>query len=318
MTSYNKLPKTLERIDPKIISINAKYIYTLMLNRHNLSRKNQWIDADGNVYIYFTLFDVQKAIGVSEKTAIKVLKELENNGLIIRKRQGQGNPARTYLSDPELEHTEINKTVNNTEKDKKCQKDTSETKPKADKCQNNVSEKKQEKEENKEISKVIDTFKRFFGREPDKSFKKTIQKRIKSNLKIATIKSAIEKAFQVKAKKPEAFILYLTQFNTYNEVQEVPAPEPAKDAPLNEDEIDWLLDLEYYKKRNDEEYSQARIDELEQMLEVIKQKKAEEEAKRPLEDWEIDWLNEQKRYEQSCENEGSEIIPPEVPSYLLE
>ena len=133
MTSYNKLPKTLERIDPKIISINAKYIYTLMLNRHNLSRKNQWIDADGNVYIYFTLFDVQKAIGVSEKTAIKVLKELENNGLIIRKRQGQGNPARTYLSDPELEHTEINKTVNNTEKDKKCQKDTFETKPKAEK-----------------------------------------------------------------------------------------------------------------------------------------------------------------------------------------
>ena len=54
------------------------------------------------------------------------------------------------------------------------------------------------------------------------------------------------------------------------------------------------------------------------MLEVIRQKKAEEEAKRPLEDWEIDWLNEQKRYEQSCESEDSEIIPPEVPSYLLE
>ena len=52
--------------------------------------------------------------------------------------------------------------MNNTEKDKKCQKDTSETKPKAEKCQNNVSEKKQEKEENKEISKVTDTFKRFF------------------------------------------------------------------------------------------------------------------------------------------------------------
>ena len=315
MTSYNKLPKTLERIDPKIISINAKYIYTLMLNRHNLSRKNQWIDADGNVYIYFTLFDVQKAIGVSEKTAIKVLKELENNGLIIRKRQGQGNPARTYLSDPELEHTEINKTVNNTEKDKKCQKDTFETKPKAEKCQNNVSEKKQEKEENKEISKVIDTFKRFFGREPDKSFKKTIQKRIQeSNLKIATIKSAIEKAFQVKAKKPEAFILYLTQFNTYNEVQEVPAPEPAKDAPLEEWEIEWMLEIE----RNDENAKPERIKKLEQMLALIRGKKAEEEAKRPLEDWEIDWLNEQKRYEQSCENEGSEIIPPEVPSYLLE
>ena len=54
------------------------------------------------------------------------------------------------------------------------------------------------------------------------------------------------------------------------------------------------------------------------MLEVIKQKKAEEEAKRPLEDWEIDWLNEQKRYEQSCEDEQSQTIHQEVEYCLLE
>lgn len=271
MTSYNKLPKTLERIDPKIISINAKYIYTLMLDRYNLSQKNRWIDADGNIYLYFTLFDVQKAIGVSEKTAIKVLKELENNGLIIRKRQGQGNPARTYLSDPELEHTEINKTVNNTEKDKKCQKDTSETKPKAEKCQNNVSEKKQEKEENKEISKVIDTFKRFFGREPDKAFRKTIAKRIQeSNLKIATIKAAIEKAFQVKAKKPEAFVLYLTQFQNIEQenIQEQNQNSEA-DKPLEEWEVEWLLEQAYYEK------NQEQIEKYEKMLDNFRAKDLE-------------------------------------------
>lgn len=91
MTSYNKLPKTLERIDPKN-NLNKRqvHIYTDAWPLQPIS-KNQWIDADGNIYLYFTLFDVQKAIGVSEKTAIKVLKELENNGLIIRKRQGQGN-----------------------------------------------------------------------------------------------------------------------------------------------------------------------------------------------------------------------------------
>lgn len=249
MTSYNKLPKTLERIDPKIISINAKYIYTLMLDRYNLSQKNQWIDADGNIYLYFTLFDVQKAIGVSEKTAIKVLKELENNGLIIRKRQGQGNPARTYLSDPELEHTEINNTVNNTEKHKKCQKDTSETKPKVEKCQDNTSDQKQEKEEkNPEVRDIIETFKRFFGREPDKSFKKSIQKRLK-NIKIETIKFAIEKAFKAKAKNPEAFVLYLTQFNKNIEQEDIQEQTKQQtEKPLEEWEVEWLLEIAKYEQ----------------------------------------------------------------------
>lgn len=277
MTSYNKLPKTLERIDPKIISINAKYIYTLMLDRYNLSQKNQWIDADGNIYLYFTLFDVQKAIGVSEKTAIKVLKELENNGLIIRKRQGQGNPARTYLSDPELEHTEINNTVNNTEKHKKCQKDTSETKPKVEKCQKDTSDQKQEKEEkNTETTEIIETFKRFFGREPDKSFKKSIQKRLK-NIKIETIKFAIEKAFKAKAKKPEAFILYLIQYNqTENTVEQEQTQEPA-DKPLEEWEVEWYLELMEYNKQNGEPYSQEKIDEYKKLLDEFSKQRIEEQ-----------------------------------------
>ena len=324
MTPYAKLLKDLIAIDATVISVKAKYIYTLMLDRYSLSQKNQWIDADGNVYIYFTLVDIQKSIGVCEKTAVNVLKELENNGLITKKRQGQGKPSKIYLQDIENIQKSSKKYTKSNEKNNKkdISKSDNNNKLKNDTAKSvektlEISE-EHKNEKKSEISPIIETFKRFFGREPDKSFKKTIQKRIQeSNLKIATIKSAIEKAFQVKAKKPEAFILYLTQFNTYNEVQEVPAPEPAEDAPLNEDEIDWLLDLEYYKKRNDEEYSQARIDELEQMLEVIKQKKAEEDAKRPLEDWEIEWLNEQKRYEQS-ERESSENVLLEVPSYLLE
>ena len=220
-----------------------------MLDRYNLSQKNQWIDADGNIYLYFTLFDVQKAIGVSEKTAIKVLKELENNGLIIRKRQGQGNPARTYLSDPELEHTEINNTVNNTEKHKKCQKDTSETKPKVEKCQDNTSDQKQEKEEkNPEVRDIIETFKRFFGREPDKSFKKSIQKRLK-NIKIETIKFAIEKAFKAKAKNPEAFVLYLTQFNKNIEQEDIQEQTKQQtEKPLEEWEVEWLLEIAKYEQ----------------------------------------------------------------------
>lgn len=279
MTSYNKLPKTLERIDPKIISINAKYIYTLMLDRYNLSQKNQWIDADGNIYLYFTLFDVQKAIGVSEKTAIKVLKELENNGLIIRKRQGQGNPARTYLSDPELEHTKINNTVNNTEKHKKCKKNTCETKPKVEKCQDNTSDQKQEKEEkNPEVTEIIETFERFIGRKPDKSFRKTIAKRLKTGLDIKIIKAAIEKAYKTQAKKPEAFILYLTQHNqnltqykqTENTVEQERTQQQT-DKPLEEWELEWLLEVAKYQQ------DKEKIDQCNKLLNEFSKQRLEKQ-----------------------------------------
>lgn len=279
MTSYNKLPKTLERIDPKIISINAKYIYTLMLDRYNLSQKNQWIDADGNIYLYFTLFDVQKAIGVSEKTAIKVLKELENNGLIIRKRQGQGNPARTYLSDPELEHTKINNTVNNTEKHNKCKKNTCETKPKVEKCQDNTSDQKQEKEEkNPEVTEIIETFERFIGRKPDKSFRKTIAKRLKTGLDIKIIKAAIEKAYKTQAKKPEAFILYLTQHNqnltqykqTENTVEQERTQQQT-DKPLEEWELEWLLEVAKYQQ------DKEKIDQCNKLLNEFSKQRLEKQ-----------------------------------------
>lgn len=238
MTSYNKLPKTLERIDPKIISVNAKYIYTLMLDRYNLSQKNQWIDADGNIYLYFTLFDVQKAIGVSEKTAIKVLKELENNGLIIRKRQGQGNPARTYLSDPELENTKLsnNTTEKKLKEDKKCKKDTA--------TKNEVIPEAQKEEKNTEIAETTETFKRFFGREPDKSFKTTIEKRLKEKAIIKELLTqAIEKAYKSKAKNPEAFVLYL--LGTQQEPAQQPEPKQNKQETTQQEleRLKWYLEI---------------------------------------------------------------------------
>ena len=56
------------------------------------------------------------------------------------------------------------------------------------------------------------------------------------------------------------------------------------------------------------------MQELEQMLEVINQKKAEKEAQRPLEQWEIDWLEDMKAYEEKNMSSlcDSQNIPPEV------
>ncbi len=289
MTPYAKLFKNLIDIDATVISVNAKYIYTLMLDRYSLSQKNQWIDADGNVYIYFTLVDIQKSIGVCEKTAVNVLKELENNGLITKKRQGQGKPSKIYLQD--IENMQKSSKKYNTEKNNK--KDISKANEKNNKhdisrsvektlkkeiskehVNNNIEEK------NPEVRDIIETFERFIGRKPDKSFRKTISKRIKeNNLKIETIKAAIEKAFKTKAKNPEAFILYLTQYNQNNQTEkpaEQKAPEPV-DKPLEEWEVEWYLEIMQHHKEIGEPYSQEKIDEYEKILEEFSQKRIEKQ-----------------------------------------
>ena len=332
---YALAPKKILR--SKEMSSDEKILYFDMLDLYKLSFINDWEDEYG-IFIYYSIPSIEKSIGCSRPTAIKILNKLEKNGYITRKNQN-GKPTKIYLT--ENEHTQsVLGSMKKYKKNKKHKKVAPKKVDKKDK-QEEVTEINtfgvevveeivtaepkvqtvQTITDYTEKQSVFDVFKAIIGREPDRSFQKYITKRsMEMNITGENMRGIIEIAR--KARNPEAYIIAViksaqpSQQQTYQQEQQ--APEPAKDAPLNEDEIDWLLDLEYYKKRNDEEYSQARIDELEQMLEVIKQKKAEEDAKRPLEDWEIDWLNEQKRYEQSCEDEQSQTIHQEVEYCLLE
>ncbi len=79
------------------LSTEAKVLYGLLLDRVSLSRDNGWLDAQGRVYIIFTLEAIEKAMGCSEKSAIKYLTELETQGLIERIRQGLGKPSLIYV-----------------------------------------------------------------------------------------------------------------------------------------------------------------------------------------------------------------------------
>ena len=96
---FFRFPWTLLR-DPKYkwsISMHAKVLYGCMLDRLRLSRKNDWIDEDGNIFIYYTLDDICYDVEVSEKTASVLLNELEGVELIFRVRQGLGKPNRLYV-----------------------------------------------------------------------------------------------------------------------------------------------------------------------------------------------------------------------------
>ena len=99
--SFYRVPKILfSEAYFKGLSVEAKVLYGLMLDRMSLSMKNQWIDAEGKVYINFSVENIQEYMGCSKNKAVAILKELDSDGgigLVEKKRQGQGKPTIIYV-----------------------------------------------------------------------------------------------------------------------------------------------------------------------------------------------------------------------------
>ena len=83
------------------LSTDAKLLYGLLVDRMELSRKNGWIDAQGRVYIYFTLDEIRERLRCAKEKACKLVAELDARGigLIEVKRQGLGKPNIIYVKD---------------------------------------------------------------------------------------------------------------------------------------------------------------------------------------------------------------------------
>ena len=79
------------------LTIPAKALYGILLDRESLSDKSGWFDDKGRIFVYMTNKSICKALNISDKTATKLLVELEEIDLIQRVRQGQGKPTRIYV-----------------------------------------------------------------------------------------------------------------------------------------------------------------------------------------------------------------------------
>ena len=98
MFSYFRVPKILFRdIKFKDLSTDAKTLYGILLDRMSLSARNGWLDKAGRVFIIYTVQEVQDSLGCADKKATKLLRELEEYGLIERKRRGLGKPDLIYV-----------------------------------------------------------------------------------------------------------------------------------------------------------------------------------------------------------------------------
>ena len=95
---FYRIPKVLfEAEGVKDISTDAKLLYGLMLDRMQLSAKNQWLDEKGRVYIYYTVKQIMNSLSCRNKTVTKLLHELEQSGLISREKNGLTKPDRIYV-----------------------------------------------------------------------------------------------------------------------------------------------------------------------------------------------------------------------------
>lgn len=100
--AFYKIPKVLFT-DPRFrsISTEAKIMYGVMLDRVSLSRKNGWIDENGNVYIQFTLSEMMEYFHWTKYRIYEILKELDTGedgiGLVERKRTGCNKPNVLYV-----------------------------------------------------------------------------------------------------------------------------------------------------------------------------------------------------------------------------
>ncbi len=96
--NFIKIPKTMIT-DPMFedLSVNAKLLYGVLLDRMNLSMKNRWFDDENRVYIIYQVAEIMEDFNFSKKTAVKYLNELVEFGLVEKKRRGLGLPSLLYV-----------------------------------------------------------------------------------------------------------------------------------------------------------------------------------------------------------------------------
>ena len=87
--SFFQIPKVLFKMRREgSLSLTAFDIYLLMSDRSRLSKKNSWIDEEGDTYIMYSYEELCEELNLKRRNSISdAIKELENLNLIEKKRR---------------------------------------------------------------------------------------------------------------------------------------------------------------------------------------------------------------------------------------
>lgn len=146
---FYQVPQALIK-NPKYkeLTSDAKLIYTLLLDRMSLSRKNGWTTEEGHIFQYYAREEIAEQLNISKKTVDRAYIQLKELELITEQRQGQGKQnimfvcyadgqidqsrkdklsiqetSKSPRSNTDVSHTEFNHTENNekgTRSDEAC------------------------------------------------------------------------------------------------------------------------------------------------------------------------------------------------------
>ncbi len=94
---FYRIPKLLFT-DPRfrVVSVEAKALYGLLLDRMSLSKRNGWLDSENKVYIYFTQEEAVRLLGCGKDKVSRMFRELDGMGLIERRKRGS-RPVMIYV-----------------------------------------------------------------------------------------------------------------------------------------------------------------------------------------------------------------------------
>jgi DNA-binding transcriptional regulator YhcF (GntR family) len=94
---FYQMPKFLFEGELTNLSNDARVLYSLLKDRHELSLQNRWINDDGEVYLIFTRENMCSLLGCSQPTVRKAFNQLKEANLVDEERQGMGRPNLIYL-----------------------------------------------------------------------------------------------------------------------------------------------------------------------------------------------------------------------------
>ncbi len=96
--SFYQIPKSLfTNENYKGLGLDAKVIYSFLKDRMELSRKNNWKDENGDIYLLFTQEEIANLLDVSLSTISRAMKYLKEYDLIEVVRQGLSKPNKIYI-----------------------------------------------------------------------------------------------------------------------------------------------------------------------------------------------------------------------------
>jgi DNA-binding Lrp family transcriptional regulator len=103
---FYQMPKFLFEGDfKKGLSCEARCLYSLLKDRHELSLINNWVNESNEVFLIYTRDNMADMLGCSQPTLRKTIDQLTKFGLIEEEHMGLNRPNRIYLTSVKVENS---------------------------------------------------------------------------------------------------------------------------------------------------------------------------------------------------------------------